>query len=98
MNTFLQDPDLSFFWNSRGGHADGRDLGKVRLNGCWSASGVQRFFLVAPQCPEAIGDPGGRGFGGLGVGGLRVGGLGFQKGLSPSSALFTPFWLGGFPH
>ncbi|CAJ1358279.1 unnamed protein product, partial [Effrenium voratum] len=34
------------------GHADGRDLGKVRLNGCWSASGVQRFFLVAPQCPE----------------------------------------------
>ncbi|CAK9069310.1 unnamed protein product [Durusdinium trenchii] len=34
------------------GHEDGRDLGKVRLNGPWAASGIQRFFLVAPQCPE----------------------------------------------
>ena len=35
-----------------GGHEDGRDLGKVRMNGPWSASGAQRFFIVAPQCPE----------------------------------------------
>ena len=35
-----------------GGHEDGRDLGKVRQNGPWSASGAERFFLVAPQCPQ----------------------------------------------
>ncbi|CAL1172180.1 unnamed protein product [Cladocopium goreaui] len=34
------------------GHEDGRDLGKVRQNGPWSASGAERFFLVAPQCPQ----------------------------------------------
>eukprot|EP00931_Biecheleriopsis_adriatica_P095117 TRINITY_DN68744_c0_g1_i1.p1 TRINITY_DN68744_c0_g1~~TRINITY_DN68744_c0_g1_i1.p1 ORF type:complete len:398 (-),score=78.85 TRINITY_DN68744_c0_g1_i1:22-1215(-) len=34
------------------GHQDGRDLGKVRLNGPWTSA--ERFFLVAPQCPEGL--------------------------------------------
>ena len=42
-------------FSASGGHEDGRDLGKVRLNGPWAASGIQKFFLVAPQCPEDAG-------------------------------------------
>ncbi|CAK9048555.1 Polycystin-2 (Curly up) (Cup) (Polycystic kidney disease 2 protein homolog) (Transient receptor potential cation channel subfamily P member 2) [Durusdinium trenchii] len=45
-------PTAAQLQGGRRGHEDGRDLGKVRLNGPWAASGIQRFFLVAPQCPE----------------------------------------------